>query len=198
MPPPDLRGFVEGLHSTGREQHPPAIVLTEDYRQRTELAVALKDEADVYGIQLREFPSIDDLLRLIPELSAVRGDGAIILVDTDRGAEWGSWLEASRERLPDWFQLVLILIMPTELPRLAAVAPSFFSWVKTQVVSGTELMASSTGGDSVMTTLDEFQVQTGMTPQQFVEAWTQGRLPDNFRNSSWLNLAMAVLGALDV
>jgi hypothetical protein len=197
MPPRDLRGFVEGLRSTGREQHPPAIVLAEDYRQRADLALALKAEAEVYGVELREFPSIDELLRLIPELSAARGDGAIILVDTDRGVEWGGWLEASRERLPDWFQLVIILLMPEELPRLASVAPSFFSWVKSQVVSGTELSQSSSGDDSVTTALAELQTATGMTPEQFVEAWKQGQLPDNLRNSSWLNLAMAVLGMQD-
>jgi hypothetical protein len=193
MAPLELRSFVEGLRSTGREQHPPALVLVEDYRQRAELSVALKAEADVYGIQLQEFPSVDELLGRIPELSAGRGDGAIILVDTERGAEWGSWLEASRERLPDWFQLVLILIMPTELPRLVAVAPSFFSWVKAQVVLGAELTPVPASGDSVMGALEELQAETGMTPRQFVEAWKQGRLPDNFRNSSWLNLAMAAL-----
>lgn len=193
MPPLELRSFVEGLRSTGREQHPPALVLVEDYRQRAELAEALKAEADVHGIQLQEFSSVDALLGLMPQLSAARGDGAIILVDTDRGEEWGRWLEASRERLPDWFQLVLVLLISEELPLLVAVAPSFFSWVKAQVVSGAELTQAPTNGDSVMGALEELQAETGMTPRQFVEAWKEGRLADNFRNSSWLNLAMAAL-----
>lgn len=191
----NIRSFVDGLQATGLP--PPALVIVDDYRHRAELAGALRDEADIHGVSLQEFSTLEVLQARLPELSAKKRHGALVLVDTEEGSRWGKWLEANRERLPDLFALTLVLIMSDELPRLVRAAPSFFSWAKGQLVQGQELTEPTQGADVLDAALEEMHQATGLTPEQFVQAWQQGQLPDTHRNSAWINLAKAWLAGRD-
>jgi hypothetical protein len=188
----NIRGFVDRLLVTGHWV-PPAVVFVEDYRDRAETAAALRDEADIHGVNLQEFSNLETLESRLPEFSAARKDGALLLVNTDEGARWGVWLEANREKLLEWFALTLILIMPDEWPRLVRVAPSFYSWTKGQIVQARELTQPSIGVEELEAAMEDMRQATDLTPEQFIQAWAHGKLPDTYRNSAWLNLATAWL-----
>ncbi|HZH13652.1 MAG TPA: hypothetical protein VE057_04730 [Archangium sp.] len=169
----------------------PAIVLFKDYRQREQLSQALVHEANLHDVTLHVFSQLGDATERLPTLSAERDDAALALLDVSNTQDWGRWLEATRERLPEWVRFLVVMVAREEIPTLARQAPGFLSWAKSQVIE--RLLEDEPSVSDVAAEFEEIQRQTGLTPKEFVQAWCEGRLHDTYRNSAWLNLAEAIL-----
>lgn len=168
----------------------PVVVLVNDYIARQQLADAIVDEARNFGVEVYVSSRLEEAMAHLPTLSVKRDQAALLLVDAETAAAFGPWLEAAREALPQWVRFLILLILPDDVPALATTAPAFMSWAKSlefRRLAPTPPLPK----EDIRDELTRLNHETGMTAKQFVEAWRQGTLPDNFRNATWLTIAWA-------
>jgi hypothetical protein len=171
----------------------PVIVIVNDYRSRQQLVDDMVDEARIFGVELVVSPRLEDAMARLPILSAQRDQAALLLIDADAAEPFGPWLDAAREALPNWVRFLLLLVLPQDIPALARTAPAFMSWAKGLEFRHLDVPAVLPQED-VQAELARIEHETGMTPAEYVEAWREGTLPDNFRHTTWLSLAWAASG----
>jgi len=168
----------------------PVIVLVDDYGARRRLVDALVEEARIFSIELHVASRLEEAMARLPTLSVNRNEAALLLIDAGAAESFGPWLDAAREALPGWVRFLLLVMLPEDIPTLAKAAPAFMSWAKSfefRRYDGPHVLL----GDDIQNELARLTSETGKTPREFVEAWRQGTLPDNFRNATWLTLAWA-------
>jgi hypothetical protein len=170
----------------------PVIVLFEDYRQREQWALALAKEAELHDVELRSFSRLSDALVGLPALAAARDNAALVLLDVSETVEWGRWLEANREKLPGWVLFLVVMVAREEFPGFVREAPAFLSWTKGRVIERLSAEDKQSSTD-ITVELEEMKRQTGLSPEEFVQSWREGKLQDTYRNSAWLNLAETAL-----
>ncbi len=185
----NVRDLIEDL-TAAYPDGTPVLVLVDDYLERKDIAAALAEEADLYGIELLQSPTPEDAQGRWPTGEGSRGRAALALIDAGAGERWAPWLEANREALPQWMRFVVVLMMPQDVPALARLAPAFLSWAKGLEIRKLTIPGTIPAAD-IEDELSRITAETGMSPEAFVEAWQRGEIPDTFRNTTWLNLAWA-------
>lgn len=101
----DLRELIEDL-AAAYPDGTPVLVLIDDYLERAKLAVALAEEADLYGIEVFQSSTLEDAQQRWPTREGNCGRAALALIETGAGEHWAPWLEANREALPQWMRFV--------------------------------------------------------------------------------------------
>ncbi len=189
--PENVSDLVEDLASDLAEGS-PAIVLVENYLERAKLAESLIEEADLHGIDMVSLSGPEEAQERLPatgETDATRR-AALVLIDADAAGTWAPWLEANREALPQWVRFLIVLMTASDVPNLSRLAPAFMSWAKGLEITKLDIPAGISE-DEVAAELARLTQETGMSGDEFVDAWKRGVIPDTFRNTTWLNLAWA-------
>lgn len=124
-----LKDLIEDLASTAPDGT-PVVVLAQDYRERTDLAQALSEEASLFGIEVVSFTRLEDAIEQLPRLEAQRDQAALVLIEPHEATAFGPWLDASREALPLFVRFVVVLVLHKDFPAFAKAAPAFMSWAK--------------------------------------------------------------------
>jgi hypothetical protein len=188
-----IAALVEDI-ATNAPTGTPIIVLVDDYRERADLAGLLTEEAALFGINVATFSRFDEASERLPQLEAACDRAAILLVDSNEAATFGSWLDASREALPTFVRFVAVLVFRRDLPAFAKNAPAFMSWAKVNEFAHLAKEIADTQVSEVEAELRRMQEATGLSPEKYIEAWQRGDIPDTYRNTTWLNLAYAATG----
>jgi hypothetical protein len=177
----DVRLLIEELAENGVSA--PAIVLVGDYGERERLATALQEEAEVHGVGLVCAETVEKAAEILGTDSTDPRAALVLLVDAGTGAAWGAWLDASRELLPS-FRFVVLLVIDTEFPKLARAAPALISWVKGNVVEKLLIDEREEEDEGeVEVELRDMERETGSDPADFVRRWEAGKIADTFRNN---------------
>lgn len=169
-----LRDLVEDSATTCANGE-PALVLVDDYLERSMLVESLTQEADLYGVHVLALSRPEQAQAQLPTAAGAETRAAVVLVDAGEAATWASWLEANREALPQWVRFLIVLIMPADVPILSR-APAFMSWAKGLEFRKLEIPGAISDED-VEAELARLERETGMSAEVFVEAWKRGRSP---------------------
>jgi len=188
-----LQDLIEDLVSSAPDGT-PVVLPVDDYRERAELAVALAKEVSLFNIELVSFARLEDAREQMPLLEAHRDQAALLLVDPDEAAAFGPWLDACREALPSFVRFVIVLVFRNDLPSLAKGAPAFMSWAKALEIPHLDREDAPISAREIGAELRRMEEITGLGPEEYVDAWRRGVLPDTHQNTVWLNLASAALG----
>lgn len=186
----NLQNLIEDLAITAPDGT-PTIILVEDYRERVDLAQAIQDEAALFGVEIVSFARLDHAQEGLPQLDAQRNQAALLLVDPHEASAFGPWLDAIREALPSFVRFLVVVVLRGDLAALAKSAPAFMSWAKAAEIPQISSEVATIGPDEIAAELRCMTELTGLTPDAYVEAWQQGKLPDTHQNTVWLNLAFA-------